>query len=91
MLLPHLVVCVIYLSGVFIAFQIGNEELFFVLTLPWSLIVTLFSWTIFHTFSDGTAVIDRLCLAGAIANIMIYLAFCSLFMFARNRTAAQSE
>ncbi len=85
MMLPHLVVCVIYISGVFIAFQIGNEELFFVLTLPWSMIVTIFSWTIFHTFSDGTAVIDRLCLAGAVVNVMIYLAFCSLFIFARNR------
>ncbi len=81
----HLLTVVIYIVATGLSFCFEVDELFFFLTLPWSWLMAIFAWTIFHVVSDGTEVIRVLQLVGAGVNVTIYLF--SVFVFGTFRAS----
>lgn len=69
----HLLFVVTYIVATSLSFYFEVYDLFFYLTLPWSWLMAIFAWTIFHVVIDGIWFIRVIQLVGAGVNVAIYL------------------
>lgn len=70
---PHVFIATAYLAVVSLAYWYAAIGALYVLTIPWSVIPTIFGWLLIHMFSGGMDTIMRLELTGALANVVFYL------------------
>ena len=69
----HILIAGLYVAIVFLSYFLAFKQLFFFLTLPWSYFITLLGWLLIHVLSEGMESIERMQIAGAFLNAILYL------------------
>jgi hypothetical protein len=69
----------IYLGTALTAFFLKIDFLLFFLSIPWSMLITMFGFLIIHTSSDGIFIMNLGMLFGTIVNSILFLKICQPF------------
>lgn len=83
-------IAAIYLCLVMLCYASGVDFLFFLITLPWSWLLTIFGWLIIHTADDGLKAIATAQLIGGFVNAGIFLVLTSVRTLRKSHSSPSS-